>query len=65
MAAGGSLYEDGSDTGNSPLADSFFDTIFNAPRGRFNEGTRYENLLPSTKMVTNNKEDAETAYQAT
>ncbi|PSR89980.1 NAC transcription factor [Actinidia chinensis var. chinensis] len=54
---GSSLYDNVSDELNSPLADSFFDIIFNASKGKSNDGTRYDNLFPSTQKVSNNKEN--------
>ncbi|XP_052186977.1 NAC domain-containing protein 2-like [Diospyros lotus] len=52
-----SLYGDGSDEGNFPLGNSFFETIFNAPKGKFNEETTRDNVLPSAKSVTSDKEN--------
>ncbi|KAA8550419.1 hypothetical protein F0562_002103 [Nyssa sinensis] len=48
-----SVYADSSDKGNSPVEVTFLDSFFNPSKGKPSEGNGYENLLPSTKMVTN------------
>ncbi|KAA8544023.1 hypothetical protein F0562_021801 [Nyssa sinensis] len=53
----GSVYEAGSHTGNSPVTISFFDSLSDPSKVKPNEGNSYENILPSTKMVTSDSKN--------
>ncbi|XAR59769.1 hypothetical protein NMG60_11015731 [Bertholletia excelsa] len=53
----GLLHKDRSDKGNSPVPDTYFDTIFNALKGKTNEENIYDNILLPTKTMANNKDN--------